>query len=97
MRDEIDDGRSCTGQKAVAKRRSLGSIIRRRLSGALKPSGRSLSAERADQQRTGDVDNLEPRRRSNRSDPERTRRPTPSPSTQPNCRTAVGKSDDNCN
>jgi len=68
------------GQKTVAKRRSLGSIIRSRLSRAVKPSGRSLSADRA-VQRPSDLEpatrNLDPR--------------SLTPQSHPSYRTSVGK------
>jgi len=73
---------SAVGQKSVAKRRSLGSIIRSRLSRAVKPSGRSLSADRAAVQRPSD---LEPAARNV------DRRPLITPPPQPTFRTAFGK------
>jgi len=71
---------TAAGQKTVAKRRSLGSIIRSRLSRAVKPSGRSLSADRA-VQRPSDLEpathNLDPR--------------SLTPQSQLTYRTSVGK------
>jgi len=49
---------TAVGPKAVAKRRSLGNIIRSRLSRAVKPSWRSLSADRA-VQRPSDLEPTE--------------------------------------
>jgi len=70
---------TAAGQKAVAKRRSLGSILRSRLSRAVKPTGRSLSADRA-AQRPSDVEAAE-------RDPATQSRPP-----QPTYRTSAGKS-----
>ena len=71
---------AAAGQKAVAKRRSLGSIIRSRLGRVVKPSGRSLSADRAVQR----PPDLEPARRDLDTGPL-----TPPP--QSTYRTSVGK------